>query len=339
MLRTTIAILAAAAGGLSAQATNATAHVQETLLGYLGNSVPFGCTTTGLFVEARSQILIPAPYLPGPGARLTGIAVQSLTAAGGSGSLSYPFLGISVSPLRASAALRPTFADNLPTPAVLLNASNLSIAWTAGAWTTIPFGATYTHDGASDLVIDIQKIVSPSLDLSSRTTQNSGRTDLPPMINAFGPSGSNAHRAAVATVTTNHAPSLLLLWSAGPGPEVPTLRLLGDPATNFARPFALGRDLVHTVEATPGAAVVHLAAPGLSRRVFAMPPFIGRGFLSDPFAIGTAIVPAGGEVSMRFTIPNQPALVGVYLAFQSLAADSAAGPWRFTNVADLFVNG
>jgi hypothetical protein len=42
---------------------------------------------------------------------------------------------------------------------------------------------------------------------------------------------------------------------------------------------------------------------------------------------------------MRFTIPNQPALVGVYLAFQSLAADSAAGPWRFTNVADLFVHG
>lgn len=335
ILPTGLAVVLAPA---SAQETNSTAFVQESLLGFRGNSVPFGCTTTGLFAESRTQILIPQYLLPAPGARLTGIAVQSQTSAAGSGSLVYRSLGVLASPVPVSSALRPTFQDNLPALAVLLNASNLTLHWQAGAWTTIPFGVAYVHDGRSSLVLDIQKVVTPTLDLTSRTIDNAGRSELPRMIYSHGRAGSNAHNAPAATVTTSHALSLKLLWSSPASAQTPTLRLRSDPTSNHSLPFAIGRTFTHTVEATPGATVGHLVSGSIHLRTVAFPPFVGRIWLRNPIPLGAATMPPTGELTTTLRIPNQPALIGAYLAFQSVAIDHPTAPWRVTNTADCVVH-
>src|SRR5688572_15823817 len=148
---------------LCAQQITTTSYVQSSLGGPSGNSIPFGCSATGLFAQSRTQILIPAQYLPGPNATLTGIAVHSQTATGGNGTLTYPILTVTVSPTTA-ANLSPTFANNLISPSIVLQVANLQVQWVANSWTWILFSVPYVHDGRSGLVIEIQKVVNPTLD-------------------------------------------------------------------------------------------------------------------------------------------------------------------------------
>jgi len=332
MLRPLLAPLLLGAA-LAAQQPNTTAYPQTALGGPYGNSVPFGCSTSGLFVEGRSQILIRAPYLPSPNAMLTGIAVHSQTASAGSGTLVYPLLRITIS--RSTAAvLSPTFDSNLTTPVIVLNEVNLPIHWVANAWTMIPFSTPYLHDGGSGLVIEIQKIVSPTLDVSSRTIQNSGRADLPRMINATGGAGSNARTATTATVTTNYPLAMQLRWTMANQQPVPTLKLRSDAASNFGNQFAIGRSIDHTVQAAPGVPVVHFVAPVLEATRLPSPLFVGRVWMSNQFPLSQGIVPASGETTLTIAIPNDAALVGAYLVFQSILVDAPAPPWRVTNAAD-----
>jgi hypothetical protein len=321
---------------LTAQQLATTTYVQGSFGGPYGNAVPFGCLTNGLFVEGRSQILIPAPLLPGPNAKLTGIGVHSQTTTGGSGTLTYPLLKITAA--RGSATgLSPTFASNLVSPVVVLNATNLPIQWVANSWTVIPFSTPYVHDGRSDLVIEIQKIVVPTLDLASRTIQNAGRTDLPRMINALGGAASGAHSAATATVTTNYAPSLQLRWTSASPPGVATLKVRSDAASTWANQFALGRSVDITVQGAPGAPVFHLIAPGIHIRTTTSPLLDGRLWLEGWLTWSQGILPASGETTITLPIPQNSALVGVYLAHQSIVAATPAPPWKVTNAADYYI--
>ena len=133
--------------GLGAQ--NRTAHPQETLTTLSNTSVPLGVSGVS-FAEARTQLLIRAVELPGPGAVLLGIEAhgQSVT------NITYLDLDITLSPTSAT-TLGNVFANNLPTPQVVLSATNQTIAWN-GQWVGIPLTTPYTHDGTSALVIDIQ---------------------------------------------------------------------------------------------------------------------------------------------------------------------------------------
>jgi hypothetical protein len=333
MLRSTILPLILTAG-LTAQQTT-TAHAQDSLRGISGNSVPFGCLTTGLFAEGRSQIQIPVTLMPGPGAKLVGIAVQS-TSNGGNGTLTYPLLRITVA--RNSASLSPTFANNLPSPQVVLNATNKTIAWVANAWTPILFTTPYVHDNQSALVIDIQKIVTPSTDLTSRTVQNANRTDLPRMINALGGPGSGAWNAATATVTTNFALTMRLLWESSGARPLPTLKLRSESTTQSGRQFPIGGTIEHTIEASPGSQVADFIGASTNPRATPGLFLSGRFWLVDFFGFGSGVVSATGTRSMTIPIPNQSSLIGSYLAFQSLVFDTPAAPWPLTNAVDCIIN-
>lgn len=182
---------------LTAQ-NSVSSYVQDTVTGAAGNAVPLGCGPTGLFVAGRSQILIPAAYLGCPNAIPGGLAAVGQNSVAASTSIRYASLRITLSRTTAS-TLSATFANSAPLPQVVRNATNLTVYYVAGVWTPIQFTTGYLHDGTSNLVIRIQKVVSPVGDATMKTIANAGRTDLPRMINALGGAGSNAHTATTAT--------------------------------------------------------------------------------------------------------------------------------------------
>jgi hypothetical protein len=333
MIRSLVGL--AFASALAAQ-VQTTAHVQESTIGNLGNVAPLGCNPTGLFAEARSQILIPARYLPGPGAVLLGLAALGSSSAATNTSLTYASLRITIS-RTAATSLNASFASNLPAPELLLNVTNLTVNWQATAFTPITFVNTYSHDGASSLVIDIQKVVSPIGDAGMKTIQNARRTDLPRMINAFGTAGSNAHLATTATVTTNSPISLELRWAGPAGTFTPTVKLKSDPSAPFRAPFAIGRPVDTIVQGAPGFLFANFEGFSLSGTPLSIPGVPGQLWLASPLMLNVGILPASGESTLTQTIPNDPALVNLYLAFQSLVTDLSLVQPRLTNVADCFV--
>lgn len=313
-----------------------TAYVQESPVGTSGNVAPLGCHPTGLFAEAHSQILIPARYLPGPGAVLLGLAALGASGAATNTSLTYSLLRVTISRTTAT-SLNPSFASNLPAPQVLLNVTNLPVNWQANAFTPITFVNTYSHDGTSSLVIDIQKVVSPIGDASMKTIENARRTDLPRMINAFGTAGSNAHLATTATATNNSPISLQLRWAGPGGTFTPTVKLKSDPSAPFRAPFAIGRPVDTIVQGAPGSVFANFESTSVFSSPVAIPGVLGQLWLGNPLLLNVDAMPASGQSIVTQTIPNDPALVNLYLAFQSLVVEQPAGQWRLTNLADCIV--
>lgn len=333
MLRSLL-VAAALLPTITAQ-TTLSSYVQDATTGFSGNTVPLGCASSGLFSEGRSQMLIPAAYLAGPNAVLTGLNVLGYSSSFTNTSLTYSSLKITVSRTNAT-SLSSTFANNLGLPQVVLNATNLTINYVAGQWATIPFSAGYLHDGTSNLVIEIQKVVSPAGDATMRTIQNAARTDLPRMINALGGPASGAHSAAVATVTTNYPLTMQLRWSGLAGNYVPTVRLKSDNGGAASNQFAIGTVVEHTVQGAPGALFVNMQSLALLATPQPLPPVIGLQRISG-ITNGVGILPASGTFTSTWSLPANPALVGLYSAFQSLVAPAPFTTLTFTNVADCFV--
>jgi hypothetical protein len=329
MLRCTIALLSLGPA-LTCQ-VQTTTYVQESAIGGFGNVGPLGCLPTGQLAEARSQILIPAQLLPGPGAVLLGMAALGASSSGANTTISYAVLRVTVSPTSAT-MLVPTFASNLPSPQQLLNGS-FTVNWQASAFTPLMFANSYTHDGTSSLVIDIQKIVSPFGDAGMKTIQNARRTDLPRMINTF---GAGAVSATTATVTNNSPLSLQLRWTGPNGSAIPTLKLKSDPAAPLSAQFAIGRNIDVVVQGAPNSVFINLQSLGMGRVV--IPGLVGRFYLRDPVTLNIGLLPANGQSTLTQTLPNNTALVGLYLAWQSLVAEQPLSQWRSTNAVDAFVN-
>lgn len=330
----TILPLALLTTHLTAQ-NSLSAYVQDAVTGFYGNTVPLGCASSGLFAEGRSQILIPAAYLAGPNAVLNALACVGNNSSAGNVTLTYASLKITVSRTSAT-SLSATFANNLPLPQVVLNATNLTIPWVAGTWTAIPFTTGYLHDGTSNLVIEIQKVVSPLGDATMRTIQNAGRTDLPRMINALGGVGSGAHLAAVATVTSNWPLSMELRWNGLSGTTVPTVRLKSNNGGAASNQFAIGTTVEHRVQGAPGALFVNLQSLGLLSPPRLLPPVVGQQWV-DGVTVNLGLLPASGLHTTFWALPANPALVGLYSAFQSVVAPAPFAQLAFTNVADCIV--
>lgn len=312
-----------------------TAHVQASTLGTFGNVPALGCSPTGLFAESRSQILIPAHHLPGPGAVLLGLEALGASSSATNTTLTYASLRITVSPTTAQ-SLQAAFAANLSSPQVVLDVQNLTVNWQAAAFTPITFAINYVHDGASALVLDIQKVVSPIGDASMKTIQNARRTDLPRMVQAFGGAGSGANLATTATVTTNPPLSLALRWGVAGGGHVPTLRLKSDPTAPFRAPFEIGQSFARLVQGEPGSLLLNVGSTLRLEPPAAFPGILGALWVGNPLVLDSGVMPASGLVSGSLSLPNDPSWVGLYLVFQSLVIE-ADGDWRLTNAADCFV--
>lgn len=332
MLRPLTCLALACALGAQVQTTT---YVQESTIGNLGNVAPLGCLATGQVAEARSQILIPARFLPGPGAVLLGLGALGSSSSGTNTSITYAVLRITISRTTAT-TLGSSFAANLPNPQTLLNVTNLTVPWQATAFTPITFVNSYTHDGTSSLVIDIQKVVSPAGDAGMKTIQNARRTDLPRMINAIGAAGSGAHLATTATVTNNSPISLQLRWAGSGGTFTPTVKLKSDPQFPFRAQFEIGRPLETTVQGQPGSLFLDLQSIGLAVPAPTFAGIAGRLWLSNPVTLASGVLPASGQHTVTQTIPNDPTLVGFYLATQSLVI-TPSGVWQWSNAADCIV--
>lgn len=312
-----------------------TSHVQASTVGTFGNVPALGCSPTGLFAESRSQILIPAHHLPGPGAVLLGLEALGASSAATNTTLTYASLRITVSPTTAT-SLQAAFAANLPSPQVVLDVGNLSVNWQANAFTPITFVTNYVHDGASALVIDIQKVVSPIGDASMKTIQNARRTDLPRMVQAFGGAGSGAHLASTATVTSNPPMSLQLRWGLAGGGHVPTLKLKSDPTAPFRAPFEIGQSFQRIAQGEPGSLLLNVGSTLRLDPAVAFPGIFGALSVGNPLVLDSAVLPASGQAAAVLALPADPSWVGLYLVFQSLVIESD-GEWRLTNAADCFV--
>ncbi len=332
-MRTTriVAFTCLAACALPAQ--RRTAHPQESLQFAGASYAPFGVSPFfGAYGEGRTQLLIPAAELPGPGAILTGIETITSTISSG---VSFSTLQISVAPT-STTSLSMTFATNLGAGAtVVLPATGFSTTWipTTGAWQGWSFSNTYVHDGTSALVIDIGKVTGLCSCLLS-TTVNSfpARSDRPAMIHAVAPIGSGASTATTATAS-EPAIGVRLRWQ-----DAPTLRLLSDAAAPGANQFALGEDFSLTLQGDPGQLWILAGGSGFLPTPVPLAGLDGFLHLSGPVLSTFGLVSAAGEAVTTFTIPSLPTLVGLYVTWQGAAWDAGNGRFHLTNGVDHFVN-
>lgn len=116
------------------------------------NNVPMGGKgPTGIYQNLRTQIRVPASFLPGTGATVTDVGF----AGGSTGNYTYTRLQVRLAHL-AGAALDPTFANNLAGAVLVLDkSSGARFDVVQDQWRTLGLTASFAHDGRRDLVVDV----------------------------------------------------------------------------------------------------------------------------------------------------------------------------------------
>jgi hypothetical protein len=306
-----------------------TAHPQESFGIGFGNTGPLGFAG-GIGAESRTQFLVPRHELPAAPAQLIGIEVVALLA----GTLNYQSIGITCAAADRT-QLDPVFATNLGAqPTVVLPPIPRSFTYVDQVWTTIPFTQPYQHDGHSDLVIDVRKIVSPfgsSVFVGHRIGSAPERADRPRAAITSGDFGSGSANAATAVSTSQPPLSIRLVWQ-----QTPTLRHRSE-ASATGNQFALGGQVELTVQGTPGHFFVLLAglgwAPGQP-----LPGVLGELRLDAGYAFRVGTIGATSLGSHLVAIPNQPSLIGLFVSYQAATVDPATASITLTNGTDHFLN-
>lgn len=315
----------------SAQQPTLTAHPQETLTGGAGNYSPFGVFSTGSGAEARTQLLVPADELPGPGTALVGIELTALVG----GTVDYQSLQITAAPTTAT-SLASSFAANLTgTQTVVLQATGLAVAYSTTAWVRIDFTQPYVHDGQSALVLDIKKVAQPvggSFQfVSIRKNSQPVRVDRPRMVYAFGNPGSGASNATAA-FADDDAIGFRLVWLG-----TPTVRNRSDTGAS-GNQYNVGGSVLLTVQGDPGFLWVLAAATGFLQPGLVVPGLSGTFRLNGPVPFASGLLDPTGIGTATVAIPNTPSLAGSYLVYQGATVDPATGAIALTNGTDHFVN-
>ncbi len=276
------------------------------------------------------MILVPARELPSVPCQLTAIEVHCQSAV----TIDYATLNISCAPTSAT-GLNLAFVPNYglpPWPA--LQATNLQVNYQSG-WTRIAFPAPYPHDGASGMLIEIQKVVQPGAAgfpfATMSTSSSPPRNDRPPMVYAFGSPGSGAASAAAGSTYANSI-VYRLEWNGSP-----TMRHRSDVAAS-GNQYGLGGSVTVTFHGAPGQLYVMAAATGYLPGDAPIPGFGGALRLANPVTFASGLLGFGGEDSVTYSIPTTPGLVGFFIAYQGAAFDLATQAVTFTNCSDHFVN-
>lgn len=313
-----------------AQSAALTAHPQETLQNGNGNLVPFGVTSTGIFAEGRTHMLIPKDELPSFPALLTAIEVHGQSTA----TLDYASLAIDLAPSTAT-SLSTSFAANLTTvPTSVLAATSLQVAYSSTSWTTIPFAAPYVHDGTSSLLIEVRKVVQTAASypfMTMSTSSSPPRTDRPNMVYSLGGPGSGASTSPVAN-SIGPVLSVRLVWTG-----IPTIRNRGDLGTS-GNQYNVGGSVTMTVNGPAGHLWVLAAALSFLPTAVVVPGLTGDLRLNGPVVFAGGLLDAGGVGSHLIAIPNNPGLVGAYLAYQGAVVDPVTVAITLTNGTDHFIN-
>jgi len=309
-------------------AQNVLAYPQDGTGTGSGNLVPMGYSTSANFDEGRYQILVPADHMPVPGAIITALEVFTIP---GTAAITYPSLELRLSHF-VGTTLNPTFASNLPTPVLAYSQQAVTINWTTRQWVPLTFQTPFVYDGISDLVVDIQKVVTQgSAAIVSHGTES--RSDLPRVLYAFGPLGSGANTSASGSFTSSNILKFRLRVVA------PTMVLRSDP-TGSVGPFALTNTFDASVHAVPNTLQVTLASQGYAPVGTIFSPLLGFQHVdlnnSATFSIGG--VPASGISTVTLTLPNDPNLVGLKFVFQAATLNSSLIQPAWTNASDFVIN-
>lgn len=313
-----------------------TTHAQNRLIAYpqdtwsmpTGDVAPLGSDPTiQTAEEGRWQALIPNTHLPTTPSTIVGFSVICQVF---SGPLTYRSLRITLSPTTAS-ALATTFATNLSMPTTVLDRVDFTINYATHAWTLIPFDVPFTHDGRSDLVIEIRKECVPiASGIALMATAGAPpRTDLPRSIYTLGAVNSGAANAVTATSSAN-APLQMQIHVRG----APTIFLTSYPQAT-RNEFSIGSNMELSCDAPTGSAWVGMLSGSFATR-FAVPGVLGEGL-----AVPAVVLPARGITMppdrLTLAIPNSPRLIGAALAWQGVVADIAPVQLWFTNGANCVI--
>jgi len=315
---------------LSAQSSRIVAYPQDTTTFSSGNIVPLGSFgPTSNFEEGRWQQLIPATHLPTTQGLVFGMSFicQTLT-----GTMTYPSLRITMSHTTAT-TLGTTFASNLPTPVLVLNATNLPVNWVSRGWVQINFTTPFAYNGTDNIVFDIQKVVTPIASgiATMETDGNPGRSDLPPTRYAFGGVGSGASNATTASFSVIPL-QVRLAWQRTPSLFLKSDRLLSG-STNV---FAITGSIDVGLDAGTGAQWVAFLDAGFTTP-YTVPGLLGFGRVLPTVVFPVRTVTTAPD-SFNLPIPGLTGLVGAQFAMQALAIDPTLGSnVFFTNAADFIV--
>ncbi|MFN7671068.1 MAG: hypothetical protein ACK5S5_11535 [Planctomycetota bacterium] len=331
-MRTTLAICCVLVpfAATAAQTGALTAHPQETLQNSSGNFAPFGVLPGGFGAEARTMLLLPREEVPTLPAVLTAIEVDCQAGA----VVDYATLEIFAAATPAT-GLNLAFAPNYqqaPWPA--LQTSNLTVNYSAG-WTRIPLSNPYPFPGGQGLLIEIRKVVQPGAGgfpfATTAISSSPPRIDRAPMAYTFGSPGSGASAAAFGTA---YATSIVirLVWDG-----TPTIRHRSDTGAS-GNQYSLGGSVAVTLAAQPGQ--LYILAAGTSYLPFGLPlPGIGGEVrLNGLTTFASGLLGLSGADTATVSIPNDPTLVGIFLAYQGVTYDIGTQALTLTNCSDHFVN-
>ncbi|MCA8955232.1 MAG: hypothetical protein KDC87_04110 [Planctomycetes bacterium] len=312
--------------GVLAQAQNPVAFPQDASSTTVGNSYPLGYTRFTTSSEARFQQLIPVQYLPGANTIVSGLSVFMTS---GSSAINYQSLKITLGHTTAS-ILSTTFSANLANATTVYNKAG-TINFTTGSWTYIPFSTPFRYDGKSNLTVEFQKVLDSTSQTGSNaahgTTASPVRQDLPSAIYAYGNLNSGASTSTTSTNTANAFAMRLWLFH-------PTLTVGSDRGGANNNVFALGGSVTITNYGASGDSFATALALGFAPPISMWNALL---YLQPPLVpLGSGQIGASGNTQWMFTIPQNAALIGVFITLQSL--NDSAGVLRLTNATDFLIN-
>ncbi len=288
----------------------------------LGGKGPFGS-----FQNMRTQIRIPASFLPAGGSTIKDLGF----AAGGSGTYTYKTLVLTLAHLKGT-SMSKTFADNLAGPVQVLRETSHKLAFPkADAFHLVGLKTSFRHDGKRDLILDIQiqgaffNGTTPGSHRSS-TLETVFALDYnlsKPKKTGFGPYKQGAKLAFEL-----EGKKIVYFGTAckASNGKSPNLALSGVPTLGKTVDFSLsdlgknmpGLFLVGTSDSKWGGFTLPLDLSALGAK--------GCSLLTSILIMGPGTADANGLFKLSVPIPNIQSLRGTRMVLQGLALDAKANP-------------
>ena len=296
------------------------------------NLVPLGGKgPSGAAQNMRTQIRIPASFLPAAGSTISDIGF----AAAGKGNYLYKSLSISFAHLKGS-KLSPVFADNLSDNKMVLDKKNFKYDFpSAGAFHLLGLENSFEHDGRRDLMVDItiQGAFFNGNDPGSRRS-NSLETVYAinyllskPQKQGFGPFKTGAK---IKLVVKGLDVVSFGQGCAGSNTKVPTITFSPAPKLGKSSSFATSGG------ARAAAALLLFGTSHKSWGKIPLPLFLdalgakGCAILTEVLLMLSGTLGTGGVLSLPFTVPNEQSLLGLPIVGQWAILDPKANALGFS---------
>lgn len=308
MLRA-IGLLAALASGTLAQTTY-TAHPIDVIPPGAASSVPLGGGNPDLD-EARTQLLIPAAFLPTTGGRLDKIEFYPNYSA----VIPYDRFELWLDHVTIP-ALSPVFAQNLTAPQLVFDRSRATIDWHAHTFQALHLDPPFFYDGHSNLLLEIRKKIDranhPVIPFTEHAVMDfPRRQDLPLPLWTTGPAGSGAVDAELAQTAHDTLLLFWLLWDAAPTTYTASTR-------NYGRDFFhLGSTMEVMAMGQPWDFYVQAIDFRLLPAALHVPGLSGGLWLAAPQLLAFGRLDWVGRGGTTFVLPHDPNLVGLHTYFQT----------------------